>query len=330
MGQPGDVRPRFARGVGIALAAIGWLAALDASAAGIDVRCARLSRAQVEELEARARLALAAHPKPDLVPLAVVCDPRRAWLETPARPTTVPIDEREGLVEGALAALESLSLAPPPAPPPPGPTEPSGSTSAPPTTERAAALAPPTPAPTEPSAPRSPVPREFAGGIGLAACSEPWPDGSGVSLGPRLDVALHVGGPLAALASESVRFAVAPGGGPSTSLVDVQAGVAWGAPFASRRAVGFVLLVGLERFAASSSDDALRSADVWTAAASLGARASVRAGPLELWLGLDAIARATQAETPEPVRARLPRFGGALSVGFFYPAERSLRLPASP
>jgi hypothetical protein len=295
----------------VSLGAAAWLAAGFVSAAGIDVRCARLSRREIDELDARARLALAAHPKSELLPLAVVCDSDRAWLETPARSSHVSIDEREGIVEGALAALESLNQPPPaalaPSPPPPrGPS-------------------PPDPAPAETSAPPSPHPRASSGGIGLGATSEPWPEGGGASLGPRLDIALPVGGAFAAVASESVRFALAPGSGPATSLVDVQVGAAWGAPYASRRTVGFAVLVGMERFAASSSDDKLRSADVWTATASLGARAAVRAGPLEWWLGLDAVLRATPVETPDPVHARLPRVGAALSLGFFYPAESPVR-----
>jgi hypothetical protein len=86
-----------------------------------------------------------------------------------------------------------------------------------------------------------------------------------------------------------------------------------------------VVLAGLERFAASPADDKLRSADMWTASASVGVRAALRTGPLELWLGLDGIARATTPETPDPVAARLPRVGAAVSLGFFYPAESAVR-----
>jgi hypothetical protein len=308
------VRAWFARGAGVALGAAAWLAAGVVSAAGIDVRCARLSRREIDELDARARLALAAHPKPELLPLAIVCDSHRAWLETAAGPNPVPIDEREGIVEGALAALESL-MQPPPAAPSPAPPTPLPPPASPPSSS------------LETSTPSSPPARASTGGIGLAATSEPWAEAGGASLGPRLDIALPVGGAFAAVASESVRFALAPGSGPATSLVDVQVGAAWGAPYASRRTVGFAMLVGMERFAASSSDDKLRSADVWTAAASLGARAAVRAGPFEWWLGLDAVLRATRPETPDPVHAVLPRVGAALTIGFFYPAESANRAP---
>jgi hypothetical protein len=306
---------RFACGAGLALGLACWFAQRPASAAGIEVRCLRLSRAHAEELDARARLALAVRPRPELFPLAVVCDAKQAWLETAGR-NTVPIDESHGILEGTLETLDNLLNSPPTpapvpvpvAPPPPAPPTPITSPTAPP--ESPASAHPP------PSA---------AGGLGLAAVSEPTPHAGHVSLGPRLDIALPIRGPFSAVASEAVKFGLDPGGGPSTSLVDVQVGVAWGAPTAPRRPLGFVLLVGLERFAASPADDKLRSADVWTATASLGARAAVRAGPLELWLGLDGVARATTPETPDPVRASLPRVGAAVSLGFFYPAESAVR-----
>src|SRR5262249_62320214 len=107
--------------------------------------------------------------------------------------------------------------------------------------------------------------------------------------------------------------------------VDVQAGVAWGAPYAPRYHLGFVALMGLERFAASPSDEKLRGTDTWTATASVGARGAVRAGPVVLSIGIEAVLRTTRPETPVPVRAELPRVGPVLSLGAFYPAEATVR-----
>jgi hypothetical protein len=80
-------------------------------------------------------------------------------------------------------------------------------------------------------------------------------------------------------------------------------------------------LVGGERFSASPANDKLRPVDLWTVVGSIGVRAATRTKPLELCVGLDAVARAAMLETPEPVRARVPRVGAMLSFGFFYPAE---------
>jgi hypothetical protein len=255
---------------------------------------------------------------PELVPIVVACDADHAWLEVRSQLEKPAIDERSGLVEGALVAIDNLSKVSPPAPSastaparPPVPATPTPTQTATPT-------APENAPPTAPAiAPAHPAP----GGIGLGAASEAWPNAGDVGLGPKLDVALPLHGAFALVASEGVRFGVAPDQGPSTSLVDVGAGLAWGAPYAPRRVIGFAALVGVERFGASPSSEKLRSADAWTGFGSLGVRAATRAGPFEVCVGIDAVARAASLETPDPVRASVPRVGAVLSIEIFYPAE---------
>jgi hypothetical protein len=254
----------------------------------------------------------------DSAHITVDCDASTAWLVWVDGVKTT-LDETSGLVEGALDAIEnrlertkkSTPVAQVAAPR----TEPTRVPSLP---------SPPVPAdrgemasPDEASAKRS-TERDLEGGVGLAAATEFWPDT--VLMGPRLDVGLAIGKRLAFVIGESARFGLGSGDHGQVMLFDLQAGIAFGAPYHARTALGLVLLVGPERVAVSSSGAGAGGLWSWSASASLGIRASLPLGPVDAWLGVDGIVRSKTIETGGPSGISVPAVSGLLSIGGFLPA----------
>jgi hypothetical protein len=165
---------------------------------------------------------------------------------------------------------------------------------------------------TSSEASESGVPRlagQSDGGVSISTVSEFWSGALG--LGPRLDVGVRVGGRWAAVIAEGARFAT--GGGAATMVFNLESGMAYGAPYAQRSGLGGVALIGAERLAIGG-DGGLW---MWSFTASLGLRASVACGPVNVWLGTDVLAR---SRTMERGDGRIPPVTVLLSLGFLVPS----------
>ena len=291
--------------------------------ATVDIRCPRLVDPARGELEARARLFLTSADM-ESATIGLECDATNAWLVWTDGTKTL-IDPRTNLVEGTLDAIEDRIArakrartagssggegtgGPGGTGGPDEPSAPKPTTSAD-TPPEESLRAPPVP--TE----RSGI--DLEGGVGLAILSEFWSGAYSGGVGPRLDVGVGLGRKLAIVISEGARFAVGSGSGQMMAF-DLQAGLAYGAPYQIRNGFGVVGLVGAERLAASR--DGFGGIWVWSATASLGARASIATGPLDAWFGIDGMLRSDTIETGTPKSSAVPLLSAILSIGCFLPA----------
>lgn len=158
--------------------------------------------------------------------------------------------------------------------------------------------------------------RPLAGGLTLGVASEVWSP-STLGTGPQFEVGVALGRRLALVFGESARFSFDPSAALQMMAFDLQTGLALGAPFQIRTGFGVVLLVGAERLSSSTTIEAIMT---WSAIGSLGVRASVEVGPLDLWMGADAMARTSTIEIGGSDPVRVPSFTGLLSAGCFLPA----------
>jgi hypothetical protein len=101
---------------------------------------------------------------------------------------------------------------------------------------------------------------------------------------------------------------------------DLQAGLAYGAPYQIRTGFGVMMLFGAERIAASRDINGYQGLWTWAATASLGGRASLATGPLDAWIGVDGMLRSETIETGAPSPASVPMLSAILSIGCFLPA----------
>jgi len=297
-------------------------ASVPAWGATVDIRCPRLVDPARGELEARARLFLTSADM-ESATIGLECDATNAWLVWTDGTKTL-IDPRTNLVEGTLDAIEDrIARSKRARPAGSSGGEGPGAPGAPGGADETSTPKPPTAADTPPEepllrAPQSPIERpgiDLEGGVGLAILSEFWSGAYSAGVGPRLDVGVGVGRKLAIVISEGARFAVGAGSGQMIAF-DLQAGVAYGAPYQIRNGLGVVALVGAERLAASGSGGLW----VWSATASLGARASIATGPLDAWFGVDGMLRSDTIETGTPKSSAVPLLSAILSVGCFLPA----------
>jgi hypothetical protein len=285
-------------------------------AATVDIQCPRLVDPARGELEARARLFLTSADM-ETATIGLECDANNAWLIWTDGSKTL-IDPRTNLVEGTLDAIEDrIARAKRASSRAAGSSGGEGPVGA----EESSPTKPPTSAdtpPEEPSlrAPLAPPERsgiDLEGGVGLALLSEFWSGAYAAGVGPRLDVGVGVGRKLAIVISEGARFAVGSGSSGQMMAFDLQAGLGYGAPYQIRSGFGAVAFVGAERLAAGALW-------VWSATASLGARASIATGPLDAWFGVDAMLRSDTIETGQPRAATVPHLSAVLSIGCFLPA----------
>jgi hypothetical protein len=292
-------------------------------AATVDIQCPRLVDPARGELEARARLFLTSADM-ESATIGLECDANNAWLVWTDGTKTL-IDPRTNLVEGTLDAIEdriarakrASSRAGGPGAGAAGASGGEGPAGA----EDASPTKPPTSADTPPEeaslrAPPAPLERsgiDLEGGVGLALLSEFWTGAYSAGVGPRLDVGVGVGRKLAIVISEGARFAVGSGSSGQMMAFDLQAGLSYGAPYQIRSGFGAVFFVGAERLAAGALW-------VWSATASLGARASIATGPLDAWFGIDGMLRSDTIETGQPRAAAVPHLSAILSIGCFLPA----------
>jgi hypothetical protein len=290
-----------------------FMVATHARAASIDIRCPSLAESSRSELEARAQLLLSSAKMPS-ASVAIDCEANRMWL-TWIDGRRLQIDTSSGIVEGSLDAIEDFlamgartrdrgSVDPPAAP-----------------KSNLAAAVPPTPPPdraiatstqAEPNASQDSTKAQgiLDGGVVVSSLVEWW-NGS-VGVGPRFEVGVRFGRQFAFVLAEGARFGVESS---SRALsLDLQGGLSYGAPYATRTGLGVVLLGGAERVAATSAAGGWFA---WRATGSLGLRASGAAGSVDVWAGPEIIVRSGATETGG---ATVPQLSGMLSVGCLFPA----------
>ena len=102
-----------------------------------------------------------------------------------------------------------------------------------------------------------------------------------------------------------------------TLAIDLQWGIAYGAPYATRSGVGAVLLGGAERVAATTVAGAWSA---WRATGSLGLRLSAEVGSVDLWAGPELVVRSGPSETLGATDSSIPQLSGMFSVGCLFPA----------
>ncbi len=164
------------------------------------------------------------------------------------------------------------------------------------------------------------------GGVALGLSSESWSD-SLIGTGPRLEVGIGVGEKLAFVLGESARFSLTRSETLRMMAFDLQTGLAYGAPYQTRTGFGAIVLVGAERLSTSTTIEGLMT---WGVIGSVGVRASVAVASVDLWIGLDGMARSSTLETGRPNPSGVPSVSGLLSVGCFFPAFMMGRTTRNP
>jgi hypothetical protein len=276
------------------------------SAVVLTVNCRRFSVGEADELSARARLALGATSQPGPAEIEFGCDLDRAWIRWVGPPLEeLPIDERWGVLEGALEALEQrvrqLSATDPrPALTRPEPKAPTGSEGvALPRVERRSR--PPMAAPWS------------AGGVGLGIALDPVP----WAIGPEL--AVGIGGlGWAGTLEQGVRALLHH----PAIVYALSIGLGYGAPWARGHAWGAAAFAGVESLAYTgkeSSENLRRTAVSATFGGAI--RSALAVGRWRLWTGLMAGWRARPLELAKPYDISLPRMRAVLVVGGLWPAE---------
>lgn len=284
---------------------------LEARALEFEWACSRANDSERSELEARARLLVLnaeAAQRPAL--LRVVCTAEQSRWELEARPNRIPIDETDGLVDGALEALEVRLSEPQPT------TEGNRSAPEPPAREGA-----------ERNDAQNFAHEQVDGGFGLGASAQLFEPLDAWALGPRLDFGL-VWGPVALTMYESTLFAsttASPAGestaGESTAaqydlvLFNVGAGVSVGAPFDGEFPLGVRATVEAQWLAALEASDSPRVPTAFAPAVSMGFFGAQTFDHLAVWLGFDAAYRLGALQLAEPIARSLPSAYVGLSLG---------------
>jgi hypothetical protein len=317
-----NVKPLITPGICAFLAAL--LLAAPATASTVDVNCVRLSAQARAELQARARLLLLGAGM-ESARIGVDCSRTASYLLwVDGSPTG--IDETSGLVEGALDAIENriaramhppmvkVAASPRQATVPIAAELPDGDSKGP----FGTGARPDAPLPeAERAAPRPSSERELEGGVGLGTAVEL---SESVLAGPRLDVGVATGKGFAFVIGEGARFGF---GSPDLGRVmvfDLQAGVAFGAPYQSRSSFGAVMLVGAERLAVAAGRFAEGGVWMWSGTLTLGVRGTVDLGPFDAWLGIEGLVRSATIQTEGPNGVSIPAVTALVSAGGFLPA----------
>jgi hypothetical protein len=166
--------------------------------------------------------------------------------------------------------------------------------------------------------------RKLEGGVTFGFATETW-SRSMFGYGPRFDVGVGVGRSFAVVVGESARFAFSSDALRMMSF-DLQAGLAYGAPYQKRTGFGAVALVGADRLSTSTTVEALVE---WGVTGTVGLRGSFSVGPLDLWAGLDGAVRSNSMRTGRPDPSGVGTFTTILSLGCFFPALSGQVLTAS-
>lgn len=255
------------------LASVLFVGSARAEPAHVENRCARLSAAAYDELDARVLLLLSGEVRRPLP--AVVCSADAAWVEWDGRRFEIagkaPIaDEVVDVVEAQLNAEHS------------DPAFPARAAAAekPPAATPAISARPGTGRPADRVAQRPSDAR--GGGLSLGIQTELPSSSVATSMGPAFDFAASVG-PLLLGGREAIRFSVA---GRRVSFMDFQASVAYGAPFDPAAHLGAVARFGAEWLVAYPEGNSGQAKVV--PVTDVGLRLANSFGMVGLWLGVDA------------------------------------------
>jgi len=328
-----------ARCLGVAAGVAAWLAASPAWGSSIDVHCAQITATERGELQARARLLLSSTGFEE-ARVEVICDEHGAWLVWTDASRSA-IDTSSGIVEGALDAIESRLMtarrqqgqqggvpAPrtPPSAPPPAAVAATDASRSPTGPMPDAALKPDeAQSGSELSESKGSVlgmgSREaIEGGVGVATTTELWSGSSPLGVGLRVDVGVGIGDQFAVVIGQAARIGLPQPSSGAVTVWDLQAGLAFGAPYRARTGFGLVLLGGAERLALANSGFGSSEIGVWAAIGSLGVRGSVQTGAIDLWMGVDVLVRSQSLDIPGTEGGGVPTVSGSLSLGCFFPA----------
>ncbi|MBN1611974.1 MAG: hypothetical protein JW940_35410 [Polyangiaceae bacterium] len=316
----GSPKGRVAGWAAVAVLAVSS-AARAQSATQLLIDCPELRTTQADEFRARARLLINSsrtEHRPQRVQLHCTVEGIRLLLD---QTDAAPVDRRLGIVEGALdalqAALDRRSVA-----------AEAGRNPSPVEARHTRHTAPPArtvlrrDVSSEPHDPRVQRLRERSaervrpwaiGGLGLGLTLEPLSTPLDFGIGPRLDVALGAGR-VALVASEALRLTVGPE--PDAKLLDAQAGVGYGAPFAYGEHWGAMIVVGLQWLVLPTRDQTLQ-----THVVGLALRSATELGPTNLWLGLDGLLRTSPPRSDDGTPVVLPPASLLLCIGGFFVAQ---------
>lgn len=279
--------------LGLALSLASASVAQAAPKAHVENRCARLSAAEYEELDARIQLLLHNQLPARSLP-AIVCDLETAWLEWEGK--HYRILGRASLVEEAVDIIESqLNDAE---------RKPEAYTQA----QEDEAVAAGEPFLKSESSGRRRRKRwaPEGGGLTIGIESELPSDSIGLSLGPAFDFGGSVG-PLLLGGREAFRFGL---GERNVLFMDFEGAIAYGAPFDPDKTFGGVMRFGAEWLIAYP-DEATAQATV-VPILSFGVRASKNMGFVSPWVGVDVRFRLQQLALPDVTASDI---GGSLTIG---------------
>jgi hypothetical protein len=294
-----------------------WLTALTFSLAGapalaesVEVRCRDMPPAVRAELESRIAATMnGAGIRWSTV--GVECDGYGVWIVW-FDGSRALVDQRAGLVPGAMALVESrLSFDRNAAA--------NAVAVAPDVPDRPELEVPPSSEAPAPEPEKSERKKGTEGGIGLGLASAFW-GSSATGIGPKLDVAVGPPGLVAFLLSEGALFGTGSETSSQITMFDFQAGVAFGAPYKVRSGVGGVALLGAERIAAANARADSSSMWEWTATFDVGLRGSLKLSGINVWVGADTMIRSSTFDVGGSTPLSIPTTTFMLSAGGFVPA----------
>jgi len=259
-------------------------APLRAEGAHVGNRCARLSTAAYEELDARVLLLLKSDGAVRPLPV-VVCTADSAWLDWDGRRFDIVgrgsmADEVVDIVEAELHDAERQSDADLKT------AEASAIAAGEPMLERGSGSPPPPPAQGQPAAPLAKRAVDARGGGICTSIETEVPSKTiAFAMGPAFDVGSSIG-PLLLGGREAFRFSLS---GRQVAFMDFEAAIAAGAPLNPDARFGGVLRFGAEWMVAYPEGNSNQAAVV--PVVELGARIAHSFGLVGVWAGLDARAR---------------------------------------
>jgi hypothetical protein len=299
-----------ARVYALAVAACALLSSPAAYAKGAHVenRCARLSNAEYDELDARILLLIENEGgRPELP--AVVCTRDGAWVEWAGQRFEVLgrgplVDEVVDIVETQLHQAERKADADPRT------TEASAVAAGQPMLERGGGSAPAAPAAVQHADRVALRPADArGGGLAVGVESELASDSIGLATGPAFDFASSVG-PILLGGREAFRFTASK---PQVVFMDFEGALSYGAPFNPDARFGGVLRFGAEWMVAYPEGNS-GQADVAPVAA-LGFRVAHSFGLVGLWFGIDSRLRLSPLSLESHGQLRASDVSGSLTLG---------------
>lgn len=287
----------------LALASLAGPAEAGSGGPVVKITCDRLGEEQADELASRIHLTLAAGRGESELPrtLVVACDDAQLWVIWDGPPAEIlRVAPGPSSTEAVVEAVEARLRRGPP-PPPPDPEQP-----------RPGPEARAVPAPDSASERRTPrLARHFThGGVSLGTHTEVLPPPFSPVVGARLDVGVGIAGALAFVLSESARFGSAPAG--PTFGYDMNAGVAWGAPFDTLHELGARASLGVDWVSSRSTDG---TASRSTGVAELGVTGALYSRDYALWLSVGSRYRMKPQTFGSPTDLELPHFSAFVALG---------------